>query len=119
MKRISFSFMWSDKLGEAIKERAKEQCPNGYSIECHFNSSDFEFIQKAVNKGIDSHLEAIMFTQGMGEHGRSAMNITPETLHVLVRRLMEMDCDEERREKGDSPEQLASCICETLEIELI
>lgn len=107
VKTLRFSFMWSDKLGDAIKERSLDPFP----IECHRKTEMFEAINRAVNQGIDSHLEALFFEQGAGEYGRVRLVFTPESVPVLVRRLMEDDDDEAQRLAGD--------ICGTLNIELI
>ncbi len=106
MKTLSLSFQWSDKLGAAIRERSTEP----YPIECHMGA-DFEALSRAINQGIDPHLEAIQFYHDIGEYGRQRVTIEPQSLHVLVRRLMEDD-DEEAQ-------SLASGICSTLEIELV
>jgi hypothetical protein len=103
----TFSFMWSDKLGAAIKAASIEP----YPIEAHQGTETFRALVSAINQGIDSHLEAIQFTQDMGAYGRLKIVIEPQTLHVLVRRLMESGNEE--------AESLASGICETLDIELI
>lgn len=102
--------MWTDKLGHAIKAAAMAQCPKGYPVEMH-NGSDLEALCEAVNQGIDAHLEAVRFTEFSGSYGRRGFRFEPETLHVLVRRLMESDNDE--------AQMLASDICSTLNIELI
>lgn len=102
----TFPFMWTDKLGAAIKAASIEP----YPIEAHQGTETFRVLVAAINQGIDSHLEAVQFTQGAGEHGRVKIVIEPDTLHVLVRRLMESD---------DEAQSLASGICETLNIELI
>ena len=79
----------------------------------------------AVNQGIDSHLEAC-FVPGRGDSfrletpqgtrgkisgPRLECTVSPQSLPVLVRRLMESD--------DESAESVASDICQTLEIELI
>lgn len=99
--------MWSDKLGAEIKRRSLTP----YPIECHQGGEDFRAIQAAVNQGIDSHLEAVFFTQGSGDYGRECLVFNPESLPVLVRRLMGSE--------DEGAESLASGICETLGIELI
>lgn len=103
----TFSFYWSDKLGAAIAKASRQP----YPIECHRNSGEFNSILYAVNQGIDSHLQALHFTQGAGEDGRVKLTFAPESVAVLVRRLMESE-DEESQ-------QLAGDICGTLGIELI
>ena len=82
-----------------------------YPVEFHNNSQDFKSFQAAVNVGIDSHLEAIAFVETRGEYGRRRFEIEPNTLHVLIRRLMESG--------EENAESLASSICTTLDIELI
>ena len=57
--------------------------------------SDSETVQKAVNQGIDSHLEAC-FVPDRGDrydwvNGRLACDISPASLPVLLRRLCEHD----------------------------
>lgn len=101
--------MWSDKLGEAIKSAALAM-DRDFDISAMARSADFESIKNAINQGIDSHLEAVRFTQS-DSCGRFYLHITPETLHVLVRRLMEAS--------DENSDSLASGICETLGIELI
>ncbi len=107
-KRISFSAYYHDKLESAIKERAPA---DGYSM--HLMGDDYNHAAKAINQGIDSHLEAIQFEQSSGIYGKRGLRITADTLHVLVRRLMET-----ADETGEA-HSLASCICETLNIELV
>ncbi len=102
-----FSAMWTDKLGEAIKS----VCDKPYEIECHHHTDDFEAIDNAVSQGIDSHLEAIFFKQGMGGYGKIKLTFEPASVPILVRRLLESD--------NEHSNDLASCICETLGIELV
>lgn len=116
-RRISFSAYWQDEMAPIIRERCPE---DGYDIECHGNSAMFEFVRRAVNQGIDSRLEAVRLFRFDGDHGREGFSITQDTLHVLVRRLLEMEFSEEdEREWRDSPHSVASSICDTLNIELI
>lgn len=104
---IRFSFMWTDALREAIKARALEP----YPCEFHNGSQDLQAVAAAVNQGIDSHLEAVQFTESQGAHGRRKFTFEPASVAVLVRRLMESG--------EENAESLASGICETLGIELI
>lgn len=99
--------MWSKQLHSALKKASVHP----YTIECHDNSADFRSIAKAINEGIDSHLEAIEFTESIGEHGKSKLTIASQSVPVLVRRLMESD--------DENSLSLASGICSTLGIELI
>jgi hypothetical protein len=104
--RVSFSAMWSDQLGAEIKRRSLTP----YPIECH-QGADWYATAAAINQGIDSHLEAIQYTRTIGSYGRERVVFNPESVPVLVRRLMESD--------DDNAQSLASSICETLGIELI
>lgn len=108
-----FSFLWSDKLEAAIKVEASK-LGQSYPISMR-GGEDFEAVKAAVNQGIDSHLEAINIvsqheeTDTLGK--RWFGEFAPETMHVLVRRLMESGTE--------AAESLASSICGTLNIELI
>jgi len=103
----SFSATYTPALESAIK--AATVAP--YPIEVHSGSTDFNAFKDAIGQGIDSHLEAVFFAEAAGEHGRRCFVIEPQTLHVLIRRLMESE--------DDNAQSLASGICQTLEIELI
>lgn len=109
-QRVTFSCCWSDELGEVIKARSLEDYKIGFSC-IGDGGSMFTNIRDAVNQGIDSHLEAVH-----AELNGRKLTVSKDTLHVLVRRLFEMDCD---YDDEDNPCSLASGICETLGIELI
>lgn len=105
----SFSACWSEPLGAALKEA----CFEPYTMS--LVGEDREALQEAVNQGIDSHLEACYvpargdsFTWGAW---RLECKVSPESLPVLVRRLLESD--------NENAWSLASGICQTLEIELV
>lgn len=110
MKTNTFSAYWTDKLGAAIREAQTE--PYSMSLVGH----DAQAVQAAVNQGIDSHLEAC-FVPARGDSYkwigsyRLQCSVSPESLPVLVRRLLETG--------EDHAMSLASSICSTLEIELI
>lgn len=106
-----FSAIWSDKLGEAIKAECRKACIKSYPIECHSGSDDLGSLIDATSQGIDSHLEAIFFTQGKGSNGRMLLTFEAKSVPVLVRRLLESE--------DDNAHCLASSICSTLGIELI
>lgn len=97
----------------ALESAIKSHCAHlpSYPIECHESSEDCEAIRDAVSQGIDSHLEAIRFTEFSGQYGKRGLALNPETLHVLIRRLMESD--------NENAQNLASAICGTIGIELI
>lgn len=103
----TFSAMWSEKLGAAIKAASTE--PYHMSLV----AEDRQPVIDAVNQGIDSHLEAC-FVPARGDSYEANGNrleclVSPESLPVLVRRLLE---------NGDES-GLAASICSTLGIELI
>ena len=116
----TFSCIWTDKLGAEIAKAAPK---DGYSMS--LVGEDRQKVVTAVNQGIDSHLEACFvpdrgdsfrFQTPKGIKGRISgprleCTVSPLSLPVLVRRLME---------SGDeTAESLASDICQTLEIQLI
>lgn len=107
--------MWTEQLGKAILLKA----PAIYPME--LVKTDAEVVKAAVNQGIDSHLEACFVpargdsytvTDGGRIRGRRLVcKVSQLSLPVLVRRLMESG--------NEHAELLASCICETIGIELI
>lgn len=103
----TFSLMWSEKLGAAIKAAVS----GPYPVEFHANGEDFDSFNRAVSQGIDSRLEAVHFTQERGEYGRYQFIIEAASVPVLVRRLI--------NSPHDNDSSLASSICSTLGIELI
>jgi len=107
----TFSAYYTDKLGQAIRIQALEQCPDGYPMTIK-NQDEVDAIVAAWNQGIDSHLEAITERSSYNQISRGvSFNIHPEELHVLIRRLMDSG--------SEAGESLASAICSTLDIELI
>ena len=102
----SFSAYYTPALGAAIDAASAEP----YPMEFH-RGEELNAICAAINQGIDSHLEAIMFSQDTGECGRTRIVLRPNSVRVLVRRLMESE--------SEAAQSLASSICETLDIELI
>ena len=116
----TFSFAWTVKLGTEISKAAPKA---GYHMS--LVAEDRQKVIAAVNQGIDSHLEAC-FGPGRGDSfriqtpegirgrisgARLECKVSPKSLPVPVRRLMESD--------DESAESLASDICQTLDIELI
>ena len=116
----TFSFGWTEELGAKIGKSAPKL---GYRMS--LVGEDQQPVIAAVNQGIDSRLEACFvptrgdcfkFQTPEGIRGRISgtrleCKVSPRSLPVLIRRLME---------SGDeAAEALASSICQTLEIELI
>lgn len=97
--------MWSEELGKAVKEAMTE--PYLMSLA----GVDRTDCMKAVNQGIDSHLEACFVPERgdkfQDDGAKLICLISPESMPVLIRRLLENGSD------------LASCICYTLNIELV
>lgn len=116
--RLSFSFCWSDRLGAEILKRAGD---DPYPIACWQFSEEFAALAAAVNVGIDSHLEAIRFDQGTDHRGAPRFEIAPDSLPVLVRRLLDGDgiTGEDSEDLWEWSHSLASGICETLGLELV
>jgi len=78
----------------------------GFSF--HGSGNDYDAFQRAVNQGIDAHLEAIFFTtREDSTHAYFNLEDT-KSLHVLLRRLCETGNDD-----------LASCILSTIDIEWV
>jgi hypothetical protein len=70
-----------------------------------------ELSPEAQDRVIEREREAIQNTRTIGSYGREKVVFNPESIPVLVRRLMESD--------DDNAQSLASSICDTLGIELI
>lgn len=107
MSMKCFSACWTPSLGRELKDA----CTEPYPIECRQGSQDYQAFAAAVGQGIDSCLEAIMFSQDIGLHGKVRFIIHKASVPVLVRRLLESG--------DDHAASLASGICQTLGIELI
>ena len=116
----TFSFAWTAELGAAIGKAAPKA---GYRMS--LVGEDLQKAIAAVNQGIDAYLEAC-FVPGRGDSfrletpqgirgkmsgPRLECKVSPKSLPVLVRRLIESD--------DEGAESLASDICQTLEIELL
>jgi hypothetical protein len=116
----TFSFVWTAKLRATIGKAAPKA---GYHMS--LVAEDCQKVIVAVNQGIDSYLEAC-FVPGRGDsfrvetlpgiQGRISgprleCTVSPKSLPVLIRRLMESN--------DEGAESLASDICQTLDIELI
>ena len=116
----TFSFIWTDKLRAEIGQAAPQR---GYAMS--LVGEDRQAVIAAVNQGIDAHLEAC-FVPARGDRfrlqtpagirgrisgPRLECHVSPQSLPVLIRRLMESGEEE--------AESLAAGICQTLEIELI
>ena len=108
----------------AVKAASVKAFPISFGIH---NGWDFQAFRCAINQGIDSHLEAVRFTQDTDYRGCARFNISADTLHVLVRRLFDVEycgasgeCyDCEVCNIAEASESLAQCICEVLGVEIV
>ena len=105
-KRLSFTFGTTPE--DVIKEKVNKQTPSGYPM--HIKSQEeWAAIAKAVNQGIDSHLEG--FTRSKFDNKTGKCLVHPEEMTTFLRRLYENDDEESWG--------LRSSILETLGIEEI
>ena len=116
----TFIAIWTKKLGAAIAQAAP---PTAYSMS--LVGEDCQSVVAAVNQGIDAHLEACFvpdrgdrfrFQPQPGIPGRISgarleCAVSPQSLVVLLRRLMESG--------NADAEALAASICQSLGIELV
>jgi hypothetical protein len=93
---------------QVIKNTTKSQCKNGYPMIIK-SKEEWKAIAKAVNEGIDAHLEA--FTKSSFNAITGEILIHPTELHILLRRLGESD--------NKQSHSLRSNILQTLNIEEI
>jgi peroxiredoxin len=73
--------------------------------------NDIELVKKAIDQGIDSHLEAVFFNQFNAGHKLGIEIKDAESMHILLRRLIEID--------DESALEFASCVMETLGYEWV
>ena len=105
-KRLSFTFGTTPE--KVIKDRVLSQTPSGYPM--HIKSQlEWDVIAKAINQGIDSHLEG--FTRSTFDSRTGKCLIHPEEMTTFLRRLYESDDDEAWSLRGS--------ILETLNVEEI
>ena len=116
----TFSFLWTANLGTEVARAALKA---GYHMS--LVAEDRQKVIAAVNQGIDAYLEAcfvpsrgdsfrfetLQDIRGKISGPRLECKVSPKSLPVLVRRLMESD--------DEKAQSLASDICQTLKIELI
>ena len=89
VKRLTFTFGTTPE--EVIKEKVNKETPSGYSM--HIKSRrEWASIAKAVNKGIDAHLEG--FTRSTFDSNTGKCLIHPEEMMIFLRRLYENEDEE-------------------------
>lgn len=77
---------------ELITRLCREQCPNGYPMTLR-SQSEWSVLSAAWNQGIDSHLEALT-ERSSADECTGRVNVHPDELHTLLRRLFEDGDDE-------------------------
>lgn len=103
------TFSFGQCPAELIKLAATDQCPDGYPMVIR-DKAEWQALAAAWNQGIDSHLEAIT-ERSEACSGTGSVNVHPEELHTLLRRLYESG--------GEDAWSLRSGILTTLGIEEI
>jgi len=84
-------FSFGETPEEIIKERVTKQTPGGYSMHIK-NQNEWSVIAKAVNQGIDSHLEG--FSRSTFDNKTGNCLIHPEEMTTFLRRLAESSDEE-------------------------
>jgi hypothetical protein len=85
------TFTFGTTPEDIIRKKVNEQTPQGYPMLIR-SQSEWAAIAKAVNQGIDSHLEG--FTRSTFDHKTGKCLIHPEEMTTFLRRLYESDDDE-------------------------
>lgn len=75
-----------------IKLAALAQCPDGFPL-CIRSQGEWKALSYAWNQGIDAHLEALT-KRSSADSSTGQVNVHPEELHTLLRRLYESGSDE-------------------------
>lgn len=75
-----------------IKLAAQSQCPDGFPMTIR-SKDEWKVLAKAWNQGIDAHLEALT-TRSSADSNTGQVNVHPEELHTLLRRLFDDGSDE-------------------------
>jgi len=110
----------SYNYGEAPEAIILDRCPNPYPME--LVGDEAELVERLVNQGIDSHLQAC-FIKGADDYQwkkhtldngsiiavKLHCSVSPKSMVVLLRRLLEVD--------SEAADSLRSAILETLKIE--
>lgn len=117
----------SEPFTDQIKQLLLERCTEPLSMSFPSGSDEAKAIAKAVNLGIDAHLEAVLCSHNwdieeVGPYTMAKLEVTvePASVPVLVRRLMEpWDHGITDEDEQDEWTSLASDICYVHQIELM
>ena len=113
------TFTYGETPQDTIRAQCAAQCPDGYRMAVH-SGEDLDALAAATQPVIDSHLEAVIFTEGPSDSaGRRVFTFTAEGLAVLCRRLSEAPWGDPDASEDPAAHGLRSCILETLGIEEI
>ena len=116
------TYSWGCTPDEVIRKACNEQCPDGYPM--HLKHQDeWTALAAAWNQGIDAHLEAIT-ERSSADANTGKVLVHPDELHVLLRRLNELNHEElfpdwDLEIENYPSESLRSDILSTLDIEEI
>jgi hypothetical protein len=129
----AYVYQWSDALVPQILAALEAEGLDSYRIETGADAELKQCLEAAINdQAIDSHLEAVSFTQGTRHRGcgfyTGVYSFDAETLPVLIRRLAQplqrhwetplgdddSDDSEYPRTLGDAMQSLANDILDTL-----
>ncbi len=83
---------------QVVTEAAKSQTPDGYPMTIR-DQETWSAIAKAVNMGIDSHLDA--FTKSSFDCKTGKCLVHPDELHILLRRLFDNGDEDSCRLRTD------------------
>lgn len=100
-------FSYGTTPDTVILAAAREQCPDGYPMLLR-GKDEWRALAAAWNQGIDSHLEALT-ERSSADASTGNVNVHPDELHVLLRRLLHDD--------GEEATMLRVDILSTLDIE--
>ncbi len=85
-------FSYGTTPDDVIRAAARKQCPDGYPMTIR-SKVEWKAIAAAWNQGIDSHLEALT-ERSTANASTGAVNVHPDELHVLLRRLVDAEEEE-------------------------
>lgn len=130
---MTYIYRWTDSLVPQILAALEAEGLDSYRIETGADAEMMQCLEAAINdQPIDSHLEAVRFSQGTRHRGAGfytgVYNFDAETLPVLIRRLAQplerhwetpLDDGDEGDEEcprtlGDAMQSLANDILDTL-----
>jgi hypothetical protein len=106
---------------EFIKKITAEQGEGeSFAYVMQLSREDAYFVSQAINQGIDSHLEAVFFGEFEGDHGKMGIEIIgADSLHTLLRRLIEIGEAESDENGNDGAIDFAGSILYTLDYEWV